>query len=213
MFKRMKEEIENVLEQDPAARGFMEVILTYSGLHALWNHRIAHFLYKKKFFFIARVISQVSRLVTQIEIHPAAKIGRNFFIDHGTGVVIGETSQIGDNVTIYQGVTLGGTGKECGKRHPTIGDNVVIASGAKVLGSFMVGENAKIGANAVVLKEVPPNSTVVGIPGKIVVREGKRVGKDLDHMNMPDPTAERFLLLEQEIERLKEILADKESTT
>lgn len=213
MFKRMKDEIENVLEQDPAAKGYMEVILTYSGLHALWNHRIAHFLYKKKFFFIARVISQVSRLVTQIEIHPAAKIGRNFFIDHGTGVVIGETSQIGDNVTIYQGVTLGGTGKECGKRHPTIGDNVVIASGAKVLGSFMVGENAKIGANAVVLKEVPPNSTVVGIPGKIVVREGKRVGKDLDHMNMPDPTAERFLLLEQEIERLKEILADKESTT
>jgi serine O-acetyltransferase len=207
----MREEIENVLEQDPAAKGYLEVILTYSGLHAVWHHRLAHFLYKKKFFFIARVISQASRLLTQIEIHPAAKIGRNFFIDHGTGVVIGETSQIGDNVTIYQGVTLGGTGKECGKRHPTIGDNVVIASGAKVLGSFMVGENAKIGANAVVLKEVPPNSTVVGIPGKIVVREGKRVGKDLDHMNMPDPTAERFLLLEQEIERLKEILADKES--
>jgi serine O-acetyltransferase len=205
----MKEEIENVLEQDPAARGYLEVILTYSGLHAVWHHRVAHFLYKKKFFFLARVISQASRLFTQIEIHPAAKIGRNFFIDHGTGVVIGETSQIGDNVTIYQGVTLGGTGKECGKRHPTIGDNVVIASGAKVLGSFMVGENAKIGANAVVLKEVPPNSTVVGIPGKIVVREGKRVGKDLDHMNMPDPTAERFLILEQEIERLKEILTDK----
>ncbi|MDF2558200.1 MAG: serine acetyltransferase [Bacillales bacterium] len=208
MFKRLKEDVENVLEQDPAARNFLEVMLTYSGLHALWLHRIGHYLYKKGFLFTARVISQTSRLITQIEIHPAAKIGRKFFIDHGNGVVIGETCQIGDNVTIYQGVTLGGTGKECGKRHPTIGDNVVIASGAKVLGSFTVGENSKIGANAVVLNEVPPNSTVVGIPGKIVVREGKRVGKDLDHMNMPDPTAERFLRLEQEIERLKEMLSE-----
>lgn len=209
MFKRIKEDVENILEQDPAARSFFEVMLTYSGLHAVWNHRISHFFYKKRLFFIARVISQLSRLLTQIEIHPAAKIGRRLFIDHGNGVVIGETCKIGDDVTIYQGVTLGGTGKECGKRHPTIGNNVVIASGAKVLGSFTVGDWVKIGANAVVLKEIPPNSTVVGIPGKVVVRDGIRLTKDLDQTNLPDPIAERFEVLEEEVARLKEMLSER----
>src|SRR5579875_3189087 len=173
MFKRIKEDIEVVFEQDPAARSYLEVILTYSGLHAIWAHRIAHAFYKRKFYFIARVISQVSRFFTGIEIHPGAKIGRRFFIDHGMGVVIGETCEIGDNVTIYQGVTLGGTGKEKGKRHPTIKDNVLIATGAKVLGSITIGENSKIGGGSVVLKEVPPNSTVVGIPGRVVIQDGK----------------------------------------
>lgn len=181
MFKRIKEDIEVVFEQDPAARTYLEVILTYSGLHAIWAHRLAHSFYKRKFFFIARAISQISRFFTGIEIHPGAKIGRRFFIDHGMGVVIGETCEIGDNVTVYQGVTLGGTGKEKGKRHPTIEDNALIATGAKVLGSITVGENAKIGAGSVVLKDVPPNSTVVGIPGRVVIRDGVKVKKDLNH--------------------------------
>lgn len=204
MWKRMKEDVETIFEQDPAARSYLEVILTYSGLHALWWHRVAHVLYKKHFFFLARVLSQMSKFFTGIEIHPGAQIGRRFFIDHGTGVVIGETCEIGDNVTVYQGVTLGGTGKEKGKRHPTIKDNVLIATGAKVLGSIIVGENAKIGAGSVVLKEVPPNSTVVGIPGTVIIRNGKRVKKDMDHCNLPDPVAERLYTMEKEIERLRQ---------
>jgi serine O-acetyltransferase len=203
MFKTLKEDIEVIFEQDPAARSYLEVILTYSGLHAIWAHRIAHTFYKRKFYFIARVISQISRFFTGIEIHPGAKIGRRFFIDHGMGVVIGETCEIGDNVTVYQGVTLGGTGKEKGKRHPTIKDNVLIAAGAKVLGSITIGENSKIGAGSVVLHDVPPNSTVVGIPGRIVVQNGVRVNKDLNHRNLPDPDADRFKELEEEIKRLK----------
>jgi serine O-acetyltransferase len=203
MFKTLKEDIEVIFEQDPAARSYLEVILTYSGLHAIWAHRIAHSFYKRKFYFIARVISQISRFFTGIEIHPGAKIGRRFFIDHGMGVVIGETCEIGDNVTVYQGVTLGGTGKEKGKRHPTIKDNVLIAAGAKVLGSITIGENSKIGAGSVVLHDVPPNSTVVGIPGRIVVQNGVRVNKDLNHRNLPDPDADRFKELEEEIKRLK----------
>jgi serine O-acetyltransferase len=203
MFKTLKEDIEVIFEQDPAARSYLEVILTYSGLHAIWAHRIAHAFYKRKFYFIARVISQISRFFTGIEIHPGAKIGRRFFIDHGMGVVIGETCEIGDNVTVYQGVTLGGTGKEKGKRHPTIKDNVLIAAGAKVLGSITIGENSKIGAGSVVLHDVPPNSTVVGIPGRIVVQNGVRVNKDLNHRNLPDPDADRFKELEEEIKRLK----------
>jgi serine O-acetyltransferase len=202
MFKTLKEDIEVIFEQDPAARSYLEVILTYSGLHAIWAHRIAHAFYKRKFYFIARVISQISRFFTGIEIHPGAKIGRRFFIDHGMGVVIGETCEIGDNVTVYQGVTLGGTGKEKGKRHPTIKDNVLIAAGAKVLGSITIGENSKIGAGSVVLHDVPPNSTVVGIPGRIVVQNGVRVNKDLNHRNLPDPDADRFKELEEEIKRL-----------
>jgi len=203
MFKRLKEDIEVVFDQDPAARTYFEVILTYSGLHAIWAHRIAHFFYKKKMFFIARVISQLSRFFTGIEIHPGAKIGRRFFIDHGMGVVIGETCEIGDNVTVYQGVTLGGTGKEKGKRHPTIKDNALIASGAKVLGSITIGENAKIGAGSVVLKDVPPNSTVVGIPGRVVVQDGVKIKKDLKHNELPDPVADRLNSMQQEIEALR----------
>lgn len=204
MFKRMKEDMDNVFDQDPAARSYIEVFLTYSGLHALWAHRVAHFFYKSKLRFIARVISQITRFLTGIEIHPGAKIGRRFFIDHGMGVVIGETCEIGDDVTIYQGVTLGGTGKEKGKRHPTIKNNVLIATGAKVLGSITIGENSKIGAGSVVLKEVPENATVVGIPGRIVMQDGKRVNRDLDHHKLPDPILNHFKRQQEEIECLKE---------
>jgi serine O-acetyltransferase len=208
MFKKMKEDIEVVFEQDPAARSYLEVILTYSGLHAIWAHRFAHAFYKRKFYFLARVISQVSRFFTGIEIHPGAKIGRRFFIDHGMGVVIGETCEIGDNVTVFQGVTLGGTGKEKGKRHPTIKDNALIATGAKVLGSITIGENSKIGAGSVVLKEVPPNSTVVGVPGRVVIQDGRRINKDLNHCDLPDPIADRLREMEMEINELKQELKE-----
>jgi serine O-acetyltransferase len=208
MFKMLKEDIEVVFDQDPAARTYLEVILTYSGLHAIWSHRIAHAFYKRKLYFLARVISQVSRFFTGIEIHPGAKIGRRFFIDHGMGVVIGETCEIGDNVTVFQGVTLGGTGKEKGKRHPTIKDNALIATGAKVLGSITVGENSKIGAGSVVLKEVPPNSTVVGIPGKVVIQDGVKLKKDLNHSDLPDPVADRFKELESKLNELQKEIKD-----
>lgn len=203
----MREDIDVVFEQDPAARSYFEVILTYSGLHAIWWHRVAHALYKRKFYFLARAISQASRFFTGIEIHPGAKIGRRFFIDHGMGVVIGETCEIGNNVTVYQGVTLGGTGKEKGKRHPTIMDNALIATGAKVLGSIIVGENSKIGAGSVVLKEVPPNSTVVGVPGRIVIRDGKRIDRDLNHSDLPDPIADRLKEIQEQIDQLKSLQA------
>jgi len=206
MFKTIREDIDVVFEQDPAARSTFEVVLTYSGLHAIWSHRIAHALFKRKFFFLARLISQISRFFTGIEIHPGAQIGRRFFIDHGMGVVIGETCEIGDNVTVYQGVTLGGTGKEKGKRHPTILDNALIAAGAKVLGSITIGEHAKVGAGSVVLKDVPDHSTVVGIPGKIVIQNGVKVGRELDHTDLPDPTGDRFRELEREMEQLKQAL-------
>ncbi|WP_212922264.1 serine O-acetyltransferase [Ornithinibacillus bavariensis] len=207
MFKRMKEDMDVVFEQDPAARTYLEVFLTYSGLHAVWSHRIAHAFYKRKLYFIARAISQISRFFTGIEIHPGAKIGRRLFIDHGMGVVIGETCEIGDNVTIFQGVTLGGTGKEKGKRHPTIKDNALIASGAKVLGSITVGESAKIGAGSVVLKDVPDHSTVVGIPGKVVIQNGEKVRRDLDHHKLPDPVADTCSKMQEEIELLKAEIA------
>lgn len=207
----MKEDMDVVFEQDPAARTYLEVFLTYSGLHAVWSHRIAHAFYKRKLYFIARAISQISRFFTGIEIHPGAKIGRRLFIDHGMGVVIGETCEIGDNVTIFQGVTLGGTGKEKGKRHPTIKDNALIASGAKVLGSITVGESAKIGAGSVVLKDVPDHSTVVGIPGKVVIQNGEKVRRDLDHHKLPDPVADTCSKMQEEIELLKaEIVKLKE---
>lgn len=208
MFKRLREDIAVIFEQDPAARSYLEVILTYSGLHAIWAHRIAHAFFKRKFYFLARVISQISRFFTGIEIHPGAKIGRRLFIDHGMGVVIGETCEIGDNVTIFQGVTLGGTGKEKGKRHPTIKDNALIATGAKVLGSITIGENSKIGASSVVLKDVPPNSTVVGVPGRVVIQDGKRIGKDLDHCNLPDPIADRIKDLQVELTELRQELIE-----
>ncbi|WP_286201507.1 serine O-acetyltransferase [Bacillus sp. ISL-4] len=204
-----KEDIEVVFDQDPAARSYLEVILTYAGLHAIWSHRMAHVLFKKKFFFLARSISQISRFFTGIEIHPGATIGRRFFIDHGMGIVIGETCEIGDNVSVFQGVTLGGTGKEKGKRHPTIKDNVLIATGAKVLGSITVGENSKIGAGSVVLKEVPPNSTVVGIPGKVVIQDGIKINKDLNHCDLPDPIADRFKELDSEIRALRAKMAEE----
>jgi serine O-acetyltransferase len=208
MFRNLKEDIKVIFEQDPAARSYIEVILTYSGLHAIWSHRLAHVLHKRKFYFLARVVSQVSRFFTGIEIHPGATIGKRLFIDHGMGVVIGETCEIGDNVTIYQGVTLGGTGKEKGKRHPTVKNNALIATGAKVLGSITIGENAKIGAGSVVLRDVPSNSTVVGIPGRIAVQNGVKVNKDLNHANLPDPVADRLKELQAEINKLKLELDD-----
>ncbi|MEA5091102.1 Serine acetyltransferase [bioreactor metagenome] len=195
MFEQLKEDIEVVLQRDPAAKTKLEVALCYPGLHAIWLHRIAHSMYKHGWILFPRLINTFSRFLTGIDIHPGAKLGRGLFIDHGMGVVIGETCEIGINVTLYQGVTLGGTGKEKGKRHPTIGDNVVVASGAKVLGSFLVGANSKIGSGSVVLTEVPPNSVVVGIPGRVVTQNGRRIdepedGIDLNHNLLPDPVAE-----------------------
>lgn len=203
MLRHIRSDIQTVFENDPAARSRFEVIFTYSGVHAIWAHRAAHWLYRRRWFTTARVISQVSRFFTGIEIHPGAKIGRRLFIDHGMGVVIGETCEIGDNVVIYQGVTLGGTGKEKGKRHPTVGNNVVIGSGAKVLGSFRVGDNSNIGSNAVVLREVPDNCTVVGNPGRVVKRNGERVGDRLDHTQLPDPVIEMFRAMQNELNHLR----------
>ncbi|KXZ38957.1 serine O-acetyltransferase [Alkalithermobacter thermoalcaliphilus JW-YL-7 = DSM 7308] len=176
---KIKDEINAIKKNDPAARNTLEIILNYPGLHAIIMHRFAHFFYKKEFFLIARIISNINRFLTGIEIHPGAKIGKGLFIDHGMGIVIGETAEIGDNVTIYHGVTLGGTGKDKGKRHPTIGNNVIISAGAKVLGPIYIGDNSKIGANAVVLKDVDPNCTVVGIPAKVVKRNGIKVDEKL----------------------------------
>lgn len=215
MWSTLKEEIQVVFERDPAARSIWEVIFCYPGFHAIINHRIAHWFYRNRMFFIARMISHLSRFFTGIEIHPGAKIGRNFFIDHGMGVVIGETAEIGDDVTIYQGVTLGGTGKEKGKRHPTIGNNVVISAGAKVLGSFTVGDNVKIGGGSVVLKSVPPHCTVVGVPGRIVVQDGARVedGRmevDLEHHLLPDPIADTLAAMQSRIEQLEHRLESYE---
>ncbi|MDQ0160427.1 serine O-acetyltransferase [Alkalibacillus salilacus] len=202
-FKLLKEDVDVVFDQDPAARNRLEVILTYAGVHAVWAHRFAHGFHRRNMKFIARVISQVSRFFTGIEIHPGAKIGRRFFIDHGMGVVVGETCEIGDNVTIFQGVTLGGTGKEAGKRHPTLKDNVLVATGAKVLGSITIEEHSKVGAGSVVLKDVPKYSTVVGIPGNIVVKDGVKVKKNLDHHELPDPVADKCDYLDQKIAELQ----------
>ncbi len=206
MFKRMKEDMDVVFTEDPAARSYIEVFLTYSGLHAVWAHRVAHIFYNMRLRFIARVISQFSRFLTGIEIHPAAVIGRRFFIDHGMGVVIGETCEIGNDVTIYQGVTLGGTGNEKGKRHPTIKDHALIATGAKVLGSITIGKHSKVGASSVVLRDVPDRSTVVGIPGRIVVQDGKRVRGKHDHHKLPDPVSDQCEKLQNEIDELREEL-------
>lgn len=207
-FKQLKEDVDVIFDQDPAARSYVEVILTYAGLHAVWSHRLAHIFYRKKFFFIARVISQISRFFTGVEIHPGAKIGRRFFIDHGMGVVIGETCEIGDNVTIYQGVTLGGTGKEKGKRHPTLKNHVLVASGAKVLGAITIGEESKIGAGSVVLKGVPDYSTVVGIPGHVVMQNGKKIKRDLQHNKLPDPVDDCLEELKDEVRQLKQELQE-----
>ncbi len=226
LFSRLKKDIRVVFERDPAARSVWEVIFCYSGLHAIWMHRISHALYLRGWVLLPRMISNFCRFLTGIEIHPGATIGEGLFIDHGTGIVIGETAELGKNVTLYQGVTLGGTGKEKGKRHPTIGNNVVVASGAKVLGSFTVGDHAKIGAGSVVLKPVPAYATVVGIPGRIVVMNGKRVHDlqlkdarisvdaeireieeendvDLCHDKLPDPEEEMIQCMLRNMQRLE----------
>lgn len=202
-WSRLKHDIQCILQRDPAARHWLEVVLVYPGFHALYMHRIAHWFWCRRFHLLARMIAHASRFLTGIEIHPAARIGPGLFIDHGMGVVIGETTQIGANVTLYQGVVLGGTGKEKGKRHPTIGDNVVVATGAAVLGSFTVGNNSRIGAGSVVLTEVPPNSTVVGVPGRVVREDGRRVESiDLDHANLPDPLERIIRVLQSKEEAL-----------
>lgn len=207
MFETLRSDVRAVFERDPAARNMLEVLFCYPGLHAIIMHRIAHAVYRKRLPTLARFIAHLSRFFTGIEIHPAARIGRGFFIDHGSGVIIGETTEIGDNVTLYQGVTLGGTGKEKGKRHPTIRDNVVVSAGAKILGSFEVGEGSKIGAGSVVLKPVPPNCTVVGVPGRVVRRDGVRVDTaDLRHDELPDPVAEALTALQERIRTLEKKL-------
>jgi len=199
-----KEEIKSALERDPAATSALEVLLTYSGFQAIFIHKIAAFLHQRGVPILPRVISQFSRCFTGIEIHPAAKIGKRLFIDHGMGVVIGETSVIGDDVTIFQGVTLGGTGKEKGKRHPTVGNKVVIGAGAKVLGNIRIGDNVNVGANAVVIRDVPSNSTVVGVPGRVARKEGKKVpGINLDHSALPDPLANSLEKLQHEIDNIE----------
>lgn len=196
-------EIRNAQSKDPAAKSFLEIVLLYQGLHALVAYRVGSFFYKMRLFFLARLVSQLSRFMTGIEIHPGAKIGKNLFVDHGMGVVIGETAIIGDNVLLYQGVTLGGTGLEKGKRHPTIGDNVVIGAGANVLGNITVGDNSYIGANAVVIKDVPPNSTVVGVPGRITKQDGKKIDISLDHVHVLDPIMQTIEELEKRIDNLE----------
>ena len=202
LWQDIKRDVNAALTRDPAARHWLEVVLVYPGFHALLLHRLAHWLWRRRLLLIARIVAHFNRFLTGIEIHPAARIGPGCFIDHGMGVVIGETAEIGEDVTLYQGVVLGGTGKEKGKRHPTIGNNVVIATGAKVLGSFKVGDNSSIGANSVVVREVPPNSTVVGIPGRVVRSNGQRVDR-LDHTKIPDPIMEVFRSMQREIEELR----------
>jgi serine O-acetyltransferase len=198
-----KDEIASTKERDPAATSTLEILLTYAGLHALILHRIAHALLRMKIPFLPRWISQFNRWLTGIEIHPAATIGMGLFIDHGMGVVIGETAVIGNNVTLYQGVTLGGTGKEKGKRHPNIGDNVVVGAGAKILGNITIGDNSYVGANAVVLRDVDPNSTVVGVPGRITKQDGKKIDTLLDHAHVLDPVMQKMDELKQRIEALE----------
>src|ERR1700690_2276834 len=203
MLSLIREDVATVMEHDPAAKSRLEVYLCYSGLHAVWWYRINHWLWNHKLFFFARWFSQVARLLTGIEIHPGAKIGRRLFIDHGMGAVIGETAIVGNDVTLYQGVTLGGTGKEQGKRHPTIEDNVVVGGGAKILGNITVGKNSRIGAGSVVLRSVPADSTVVGVPGHIIFREGKRV-VITDPKQINDPLSEALAAVATEVNRLRE---------
>lgn len=205
MIARIKDEVRVIYERDPAIKSPMEVLL-YPSFQVMLRYRVAHKLYKKKHYFLARWISQRAARKTGIEIHPGATIGNGLFIDHGSGVIIGETAVIGDNVTLYQGVTLGGTGKETGKRHPTLEDNVMVSAGAKIIGSFTIGENSKIGAGSVVLKPVPPNCTVVGVPGRIVKRDNKKPRMDLDQVNLPDPVLDAIIALRKENEELREIV-------
>ena len=212
MFEQMTRDVRTVLERDPAARSALEVVLCYAGVHAIWLHRIAHGLWRRGWLVAARFVSHVGRFLTGIEIHPAARLGPGLFIDHGMGVVIGETAEIGENVTILQGVTLGGTSLKREKRHPTLADNVVVGAGAKILGGFTIGAGSRIGAGSVVVREVPENSVVVGVPGRVTFRDGQRVAGqiDLNQVDLPDPLArtleelvERIHQLETEIGRLK----------
>ena len=207
MFRAIREDINSVFDRDPAARSVLEIIFCYPGLHAVWFHRIAHWLWTHKLYFFGRFTSHLARFLTGIEIHPGATIGRKFFIDHGMGVVIGETAEIGDNVTLYHGVTLGGVTWDKVKRHPTLEDNVVIGSGAKILGPFTVGKGAKIGSNSVVVKEVPPNATVVGIPGRVVMGAEDLqppARPDLEHGKFPDPEAKAMACLYEQLRSLEE---------
>ena len=210
MISYVREEIQVIRERDPAIKSNMEVFL-YPSFKAILHYRVAHKLYKKKHYFLARWISQRAVRKTGIEIHPGATIGKGLFIDHGSGVIIGETAELGDNVTLYQGVTLGGTGKEQGKRHPTLGDNVMVSAGAKVLGSFKIGENSKIGAGSVVLKEVPPNCTVVGVPGRVVKKDDERIPRmDMDQVHLPDPVMNEIKQLRASVAALEKlVLTDK----
>ena len=198
------EEIKSAKEKDPSSKGYLEIIILYPGLHAIIFYRMAHLLWKAKLTFLARALSQFARFLTGVEIHPGAEIGKGFFIDHGMGVVIGETSIIGDNVTLFQGVTLGGTGKEIGKRHPTLGDNIVVGTGAKVLGNIKIGSNSYIGANAVVIRDVPEKATIVGVPGHIAKHEGKRVDLLMDHVHISDPIMQHMRDLLGRVKALEE---------
>lgn len=209
--KDIKYDVAAIRDRDPAATSDAEVMLLYSGFHAVTLHRAAHALHKKGHKLSARAISQFSKFLTGIEIHPGAKIGKGLVIDHGSGVVIGETAEIGDNCTLYQGVTLGGTGKDTGKRHPTLGNNVMVGSGAKVLGPFKVGDGAKIASNAVVLEEVPEKATAVGVPARVVRIAGKKICDDLDQVHIPDPVAQEICRVERRIYELEKKLADKEN--
>src|SRR5947209_20443907 len=219
MFAGIRRDVRAVLERDPAARSTFEVVLCYPGVHALAFHRLAHAIWRRGWRIPARFLSQVARFLTGIEIHPAAKIGSGLFIDHGMGVVIGETTEIGENVTLLQGVTLGGTSLRREKRHPTLGDNVVVGAGAKIIGAFKIGDGSRIGAGSVVVREVPPNSVVVGVPGRVTYRDGQRVGGiDLDQVDLPDPVAkaieqlmERIRNLEAEVEILRKVVAAAET--
>lgn len=206
-----KDLLRAAIERDPAATGSLAVIFTYAGVKAMAHYRVAHQLYIWRFRFLARFLSQWARWLTGIEIHPGARIGQGLFIDHGMGVVIGETTVIGDNVTLFQGVTLGGTGKEKGKRHPTIGHDVVVGAGAKVLGNIQIGDHVSVGANAVVLQDVPPNSTVVGVPGRVARREGRRLsGANIDYCHLPDPLAQAMDRIQKEMEKIEHELKDFE---
>lgn len=206
MLTTLRQDIQSVLQRDPAARNPLEVIFCYSGLHAVWGHRLTHWMWQHKLRFLARLVSQIMRGLTGIEIHPGATISSNLFIDHGMGVVIGETAEIGSYVTLYHGVTLGGTSLNKGKRHPTLEDNVVVGAGAKILGAIIVGENSRIGANAVVVRSVPPNSVVVGVPGQVVVRSHPRARPmlpDLDHDLLPDTIGETLAILINHVQKLE----------
>jgi serine O-acetyltransferase len=207
MLSQIKEDLQAVFDRDPAATSKLEVILTYAGFHALLAYRISHWLKANGVPILPRVLSQLARWITGVEIHPSAKIGTGFFIDHGMGVVIGETAEIGDYVTLFQGVTLGGTGKERGKRHPTLGSHVVVGAGAKILGGITIGDNVKIGANSVVLKNVAANSTVIGVPGRVIKTQGERLpDATMDQVDLPDPISDRFAALEQELIELRKKL-------